>query len=94
MREVSRRMLKYSLVAIIVIIFVFVLIATYLIIKNKYKVVYYAEDFGIEVIKSSRDNNNNSVDDYMDIVLGARKDAENKPKYVSKYYARWLSSRK
>ena len=60
--------------------------------KEKYKKVYYAEDFGIEIVKSENDENNNGIDDYTDILLGARKDAENKPKYISKYYARWISS--
>lgn len=48
---------------------------------------YYGEDFGIETIKSKSDYNNNGVDDYTDILLGARKDAQNKPKYESQYYA-------
>ena len=52
-----------------------------------YEKVYYAEDFGIEIIRSSKDYNNNGIDDYTDILLGARKDAENKPTYKSAYYA-------
>jgi len=48
---------------------------------------YYAEDFGIETIHSKSDCNNNGIDDYTDILLGARKDAQNKPKYESQYYA-------
>lgn len=52
-----------------------------------YKKVYYAEDFGIKVIHSSKDYNNNGIDDYTDILLGAKKDAENKPTYKSAYYA-------
>lgn len=49
--------------------------------------VYTARDFGIETIKSPMDYNANGVDDYTDILLGARKDAENKPRYKSVYYA-------
>ena len=40
---------------------------------------YTAEDFGIETIK-------NGTDDYTDILLGARKDAENHPTYNGNYY--------
>lgn len=47
---------------------------------------YGAEYFGIETIKSPVDFNGNGTDDYTDILLGAKKDAENKPKYVDKYY--------
>lgn len=41
--------------------------------------IYKAEDFGIETIYSKNDYNQNGIDDYTDILLGARKDAENKP---------------
>ncbi len=47
---------------------------------------YTAEDFGIETIKSSADYNKNGTDDYTDILLGARKDAENHPTYNGNYY--------
>lgn len=46
---------------------------------------YYAEDFGITVAKSQTDFDNDGIDDYADILLGALKDAENKPKYDGKY---------
>ena len=49
--------------------------------------VYYAEDFEIEVIKSNKDKNQNGIDDYTDILLGAKKEAENKPIYKSAYYS-------
>lgn len=55
----------------------------YNIIPQKY---YTAEDFGITTIKSETDYNNNGIDDYTDIMIGARKDAKNKPKYKSAYY--------
>ena len=48
---------------------------------------YSAEDFDIEQIQSTIDYNDNGVDDYTDIMLGARKDAENHPKYDGTYYA-------
>ena len=49
--------------------------------------VYYAEDFDITVIKSKNDYNKNGIDDYTDILEGAKEDARNKPRYVDKYYA-------
>jgi len=48
--------------------------------------VYSGADFGIEIVLSESDYNQNGIDDYTDILLGARADAENKPKYKSKYY--------
>lgn len=48
---------------------------------------YTEEDFGIERVLSAYDYNKNGVDDYTDILLGARQDAENHPAYRSAYYA-------
>lgn len=48
---------------------------------------YTAVDFGIETIKSINDYDNDGIDDYTDIMLGARQDAENMPTYRSAYYA-------
>jgi uncharacterized protein YijF (DUF1287 family) len=49
--------------------------------------VYYAEDFGIISLQSEIDCDNDGIDDYTDIMLGARKDAENRPTYKSAYYS-------
>lgn len=49
--------------------------------------VYYAEDFGINSIKSTTDFDQDGIDDYTDIMLGARQDAKNHPIYKSAYYA-------
>lgn len=46
---------------------------------------YDAEDFDIETVYSDCDFNQNGVDDYTDILLGARKDAENHPTYNGDY---------
>lgn len=51
------------------------------------KPTYTAEDFDIKTIYSDMDYNNNGIDDYTDILLGARKDAENHPVYNGAYYA-------
>ena len=48
--------------------------------------VYYAKDFNIETVISTFDYNKNGVDDYTDIMLGARIDAQNFPKYDGIYY--------
>ena len=48
---------------------------------------YIAEDFGIDTVYSHMDYNGNGIDDYTDILLGARKDAENRPTYDGSYYA-------
>ena len=47
---------------------------------------YSAEYFAIETVLSTVDYNNNGTDDYTDIMLGARKDAKNHPKYDGSYY--------
>ena len=50
------------------------------------KRIYSADDFGIETVKSSSDYNNNGIDDYTDILLGARSDAQNTPVYEDSYW--------
>ena len=49
--------------------------------------IYYAEDFGIDTLISSNDKDNDGIDDYTDILEGAREFVSKKPKYKSKYYA-------
>lgn len=48
--------------------------------------VYTSKDFGITFVKSSVDFNNNGIDDYTDILEGAKSEAENHPKYDGKYF--------
>ena len=48
---------------------------------------YTLSEFGINEIKSIIDYNNNGIDDYTDILNGAKIDAKNRPKYKSEYYA-------
>ena len=47
---------------------------------------YSAEHFDIETVHSEVDYNQNGVDDYTDILLGARIDAENRPTYDGSYF--------
>lgn len=48
---------------------------------------YTAEEFDIEIILSTVDYNDNGIDDYTDLVIGARKDAANHPTYDGRYWA-------
>lgn len=47
---------------------------------------YTAEDFGIETVRGGMDFNGNGVDDYTDLLLGARRDGENHPRYDGTYW--------
>lgn len=49
--------------------------------------VYSGEDFGIERVLSSHDENGNETDDYTDILLGARDYVGTSPVYKSVYHA-------
>lgn len=60
------------------------LLSYYNLIPQKF---YTAEDFSIKTAESSVDFDNDGIDDYRDIMLGARQDAKNRPKYKSEYYA-------
>lgn len=48
---------------------------------------YKAGDFDIIVIKSTTDYDNDKIDDYTDILQGAKKEAEKHPSYKSVYYS-------
>lgn len=52
-------------------------------VEKKY---YKASNLKIKTIYSKIDYDNDKIDDYTEFVLGARKDAQNNPKYISKYY--------
>ena len=58
-----------------------------ILIYQKCKKTYSAKDFGITTIISQNDYDNDGIDDYTDILEGARIDAENKPTYKSAYYS-------
>lgn len=72
----------------IIVIFIFILaIVSVVFIYCKNRSVYYAQDFEIEVLTSQTDYDNDGIDDYTDILQGAKMEAKNKPKYKSAYYA-------
>jgi len=83
MKKVINKILLFLLLIFLIMIFA----VTKYYFYPKYKKAYYAEDFGIKIIKSENDTNNNGIDDYTDILDGAKKEAKMKPKYKSTYYA-------
>ena len=78
---------KAWVVVLLIIIVIFIVIYVLDLFNLLPGRAYSAEDFEIEQIQSTVDYNDNGVDDYTDIMLGARKDAENHPKYDGTYYA-------
>lgn len=73
---------------VIVIVFITLTISiTGLLIYQKNKNVYYAKDFDIETVISKIDYDNDGIDDYTDILQGAKIETENKPTYKSAYYS-------
>lgn len=73
---------------VIVIVFIILTISiTGLLINQKNKNVYYAKDFDIETVISKTDYDNDGIDDYTDILQGAKIEVENKPTYKSVYYS-------
>lgn len=85
-KRTARNWKKYIIIAVIAIICVCLglYIADYWnLLPRK---TYSAEDFGITTVTSSIDRNRNGVDDYTDILLGARQDALSHPKYDGRYF--------
>lgn len=77
---------KYKVIAIVVTLFVIfsvVILKVFSIIPTK---EYSSDTLGIKTIKSSTDKDKDGIDDYTDIMLGAREYVQSKPKYKSGYY--------
>lgn len=76
-------------IVLIIVVLFFVLGVSYYfldyynLIPKKY---YDDEDFGIEYQLSDNDYDNDGIDDYIEMLNGARKFIEVKPKYKSEYY--------
>ena len=81
MKKVKKYMVKIIIFSIAICAIVI------LIVVCKGKKVYYAEDFGIKTLISNTDYDNDGIDDYTDILEGAKKEAKNKPTYKSAYYS-------
>lgn len=73
-----------SILIIVLLIFVFLFMYFYLGFFHK---VYSVEDFGIEVLISEYDYDDDGIDDFSDILEGAKIDARNRPNYKSAYHA-------
>ena len=71
---------------IVIFIIIYFIILGYFVYQNN-KITYTAEDFGIETVVSKIDYDNDGIDDYKDILQGAKIEAKNKPTYKSAYYA-------
>ena len=78
---------KILIITILLLIIGIIVLAVLNYLNLNPKKDYTAVDFGIETIKSLNDYDNDGIDDYTDIMLGARQDAENMPTYRSAYYA-------
>ncbi len=72
-----------KVILIVSILIVFYLLYLFNIIEHK---SYPSEKFGIEIILSEKDKDNDGIDDYSDILEGAKITAENSVKYKSAYY--------
>ena len=81
------KIIRKTFVVIVVVFITFTISITGLLIYQKNKNVYYAKDFDIETVISKTDCDNDGIDDYTDILQGAKIEAENKPTYKSAYYS-------
>lgn len=79
-------MRKIKIVVIMILAILLIGVLT-IFIYEKNKKVYTAKDFGIETIISKTDYDKDGIDDYTDILQGAKKEAKKRPKYKSAYYA-------
>ena len=79
--------IKHKLIVIIIVLLILVINLPFIfLLYEKHKPYYTAEDFGIQTVVSQVDANHNGVDDYTDILLGARMDAEIHPTYDGRYW--------
>ena len=80
------KIIKKILITLVILFLILgITIACYILYKTNKK-SYTAEDFGIETLISETDYDNDGIDDYTDILQGAKIEAKNKPKYKSAYY--------
>jgi len=88
--KMSKKAMRIKLIIIIFIILLFISIAVFFIyinLKLHSQKVYTAQQLGITVILSDYDIDGDGIDDYTDILQGARQYIATKPRYESKYYA-------
>ena len=80
---------RIKLIILLFIILFFISIAVFFVYINPKlhsQKVYTAEELGITVIVSAYDIDGDGIDDYTDILQGARQYIATNPKYESKYY--------
>ncbi len=81
MKKMKKVIIIFALVLIIL-----VALAMICSLYEKNKPTYNAEYFGITEIKSQTDFDNDGIDDYTDILQGAKLQIPLNPKYKSAYY--------
>ncbi len=88
--KMNNRRTGKRLLQLFAFVFVVSLVSVGLCTANYYNLLpwktYTAEDFNIKTVYSKVDYNNNGIDDYTDILLGAKIDAQNHPAYDGAYY--------
>ena len=82
---IKTRKKRAAILAVVVIFAVIAILLSYFFNLFPQK-EYSIKKFNIKQVKSSVDFNSNGIDDYTDIMLEARKDAENYPEYNAKYW--------
>lgn len=82
-----RSIFKLILFFVIVVVIFSFLILTLDNFNVEEKEIFYASDFNIQVLVSDNDFDSDGIDDYADILEGAKIEAENKPIYKSGYYS-------
>jgi len=90
LNKMSKKAMRIKLIIIIFIILLFISITVFFIyinLKLHSQKVYTAQQLGIPVILSDYDIDGDGIDDYTDILQGARQYIATKPRYESKYYA-------
>ncbi len=83
-----RGLRRYRMKVWMIFLLLFLLLGLFLLLwKNTSEVTgYSAEDFGIETLHSPNDKDQDGIDDYADILLGAKQEAKRHPRYKSQYY--------
>lgn len=76
--------LARKLIALLLMIIIVILILVLHFQDNRK--TYTDEDFGIKTLISDNDCDNDGIDDYTDILIGAKEYMKDKPPYKSKYY--------
>ncbi len=62
-------------------------LAAAILLGTREKRYHTAQEFGVETVRSPVDFDGDGVDDYADFLLGARQDAENRPRYDPAYWS-------